>query len=81
MPDVLLPESALFQAEEAFGQNPGENAGDELLHAFEQAVIREAYDTAVANLRRAEAAGDTERVTAAQHVCATLAMRLATLGG
>lgn len=77
LPLVTLPESALFYAEQAFGEGPGEGAADELLHAFEEAVIREAYQEAVGNLRRAEGAGDASVIEDAQATCAKLAARLA----
>ena len=79
-PADVPPESAVFSIEQAFGENPTEDAADELLFAFEEAVIREAYQEAVANLRRAEAAGDAASVEAAQAVCAGLSIRLAALG-
>ncbi|MCX6786924.1 MAG: DNA primase, partial [Candidatus Kaiserbacteria bacterium] len=41
LPSDILSESALFQAEQTFGENPKEDAADELLRAFEEAVIRE----------------------------------------
>ncbi|MCR4276092.1 MAG: hypothetical protein NUV90_01780, partial [Candidatus Parcubacteria bacterium] len=75
-PTIELPEPALFQAEQTFGEEPSEDAADELLHAFEQAVIREAYQEAVANLRRAEAAGDVVAIADAQAVCTKLSARL-----
>ena len=77
LPPAALPESALFFAEQTFGENPDEAAGDELLRAFEEAVIREAYREAVANLRRAEASGNASEVEGAQNRCATLSARLA----
>ncbi len=76
-PDTPVPEAALFSAEETFGENPEEGAADELLHAFEEATIREAYQKAVQELRRAEAQGDASAVTSAQEKCATLSARLA----
>ena len=79
-PADVPPESAVFSIEQAFGENPTEDAADELLFAFEEAVIREAYQEAVANLRRAEAAGDAASVEVAQAVCAGLSIRLAALG-
>ena len=79
-PADVPPESAVFSIEQAFGESPTEDAADELLFAFEEAVIREAYQEAVANLRRAEAAGDAASVEAAQAVCAGLSIRLAALG-
>ena len=74
------PEPVLFTVEQTFGEDPAEDAADELLHAFETAVIREAYQEAVANLRRAESAGDEERIKQAQANCANLSVRLAALG-
>jgi DNA primase len=79
-PSDAPPESVLFTIEQTFGEDPAEDAADELLIAFETAVIREAYQEAVGDLRRAEASGDTERVIRAQEVCAKLGVRLAALG-
>lgn len=79
MPQVALPEPVLFQAEQAFGEEPSEDAADELLRAFEEAVIREAYRESVADLRRAEASGDVSLVSEAQGRCAKLSSRLAAL--
>lgn len=73
-----LPESAVFEAEQRLGERPTEV--DELLRAFEQAVLREAYDTAVIALRRAEAAGDGDATAEAQKMCAALNERMARLG-
>ncbi len=73
------PESAIFDAERAFGENPEESAADELLHAFELAVIREAYQEELGLLRRAEAAGDTAAVRRAEAACKKLGARLAEL--
>lgn len=75
-----VPESALFEAESMLGEEPSEDAADELLHAFEEAVIREAYQEAVAQLRRAESAGDAAAVKRAQEACSKLSGRLAHLG-
>jgi hypothetical protein len=80
MPSVAIPESALFYAEQTFGDNPDEAAAAELLHAFEEAVIREAYQMAVTQLRRAEASGDASLIEGAQNACAKLSARLAAFG-
>ena len=80
LPSEVLPESVLFSAEQTFGEAPPEDAADELLHAFESAVIREAYQSAVADLRRAESAGEVSAIEATQAVCAKLSVRLAALG-
>jgi DNA primase len=73
-------ESALFKAEQTFGEDPSEDALDELLRAFEEAVIREAYQESVMTLRRAEASGDTALVQSAQTACAKLSARLSAFG-
>ena len=80
MPPDALPEPVLFQAEKAFGEDPGEMAADELLHAFEEAVIREAYQESVTRLRRVEALGDAPAIESAQAACATISARLAAFG-
>ncbi len=80
LPAVELPEPALFFAEQMFGEEPSEDAADELLHAFEEAVIREAYQEAVTNLRRVEAAGDADAILSAQAACSKLSARLAAFG-
>jgi DNA primase len=74
------PESVLLIAEQMFGEEPSEGAADELLSAFEEAVVREAYQEEVRALRRAEAAGDAAAVARAQAGCAELSARLARLG-
>ncbi|MDO8593831.1 MAG: DNA primase [bacterium] len=79
-PSLMPSEPALFKAEQTFGEDPREDAADELLHAFEEAVIREAYQEAVMTLRRAEAAGDAAVVQVAQSACAKLSARLAAFG-
>ncbi len=80
LPLDVPPEPVLLQAEQTFGEDPGEDAADELLNAFEEAVIREAYQEAVANLRRAEASGEVSLIEDAQNRCAKLSARLAAFG-
>lgn len=80
LPKEILPESVIFHVETLFGERPEAGAADELLNAFEQAVIREAYQGAVGALRRAEQAGDTEGIKKAGAECAELSTRLARLG-
>ena len=76
---MTISEQVLFKAEQAFGDEPGEHAADELLRAFEEAVIREAYQEAVANLRQAETAGDIAMIETTGARCAELSARLASL--
>ena len=80
LPAGDLPDSILFEAEKMFGEDPAPTAADELLHAFEIAVVREAYQERVTELRRAEAAGDTEAILAASKACQALQANLAALG-
>ncbi|MFZ2167420.1 MAG: DNA primase [Minisyncoccia bacterium] len=79
LPSGVPSESALFYAEQTFGEDPVEDAADELLRAFEEAVIREAYQTAVADLRRAEASRDASLIERAQAECSKISLRLAAL--
>jgi DNA primase len=81
LPPATIPESVLFYVEQTFGESPVEGAADELLYAFEGAVIREAYQEAVGKLRRAEASGDVGVVAEAQNLCAKLSARLVAFGG
>jgi len=80
LPSETLPESTLFQVEQTFGENPEGDAADELLHAFEEAVIREEYQEAVSQLRKVEASGDVSTIREAQAVCTKISGRLAALG-
>jgi hypothetical protein len=78
-PSNVPPEQVLFSVERTFGEDPTEDAADELLHAFHEAVIREAYQEAVTNLRRAEATGDASLIERAQAECSKISLRLAAL--
>ena len=80
VPVEPLPEAALFATEQMFGEEPQTDAADELLHAFEEAVVREAYQAKVMELRRAEAAGNAADVARAEKECADLSARIAGLG-
>jgi DNA primase catalytic core len=77
-PDIP-PESALFETEQMFGETPEQDAADELLQAFEEAVVREKYQEAVGQLRRAEVAGDATAIEKAQAECTKLSARLGAL--
>ncbi len=79
LPNEVLADAALFEAEQRLGESPLENAADELLRAFEEAVIREAYQEAVVQLRRAESSGSASQVAEAQALCSKLSARLSRL--
>jgi hypothetical protein len=74
-----LGERALFEAGLAFGEMPGEHAGDELLYAFERMILRDALKDATRQLRAAEAANDAEGIQAAALRCTELGARIASL--
>jgi DNA primase len=73
-------ESSLFAIEQMLGANPSIEMADELLRAFEEAIIREAYQMAIITLRRAEAGGSSSDIQIAQGECTKLSQRLAKLG-
>ena len=80
LPPDTPTESALFKAEQSFGEDPQEDAADDLLNAFEETVVREAYQEAVTQLRKIEMTGDVSAIETAQAVCAEISSRLASLG-
>jgi DNA primase len=71
-----LSEEALFQAGIAFGEHPSDDAADDLLRAFEQAVLTEALEEAVRRLRKAESAKDEAGITASLKASQELSKRL-----
>lgn len=79
LPPDIPPEPALFLCEQMFADGPKEDAADELLQAFEDTIVRGAYQEAVAKLRRAEAAGDPAAVAQAHAECRILSARLGAL--
>jgi DNA primase len=72
-------ERAAFEAELAFGEDPHEHAGDELLHAFERMILRDALKAATKKLQAAEAAGNSEAISQAAQECQDLSRRIALL--
>ncbi len=72
-------ESSLFAIEQMLGPDPSIEMVQELLRAFEESVIREAYQGAVMQLRRAEAGGNDADIQKAQTECTKLSERLARL--
>jgi DNA primase len=80
-PAGIPPEPALFNAEQMFGENPDESAADELLLAFEETIVREMYQEAVMNLRKAESSqpADDSAIKNAQAKCSEISARLSAL--
>ncbi|HQU07624.1 MAG: DNA primase [Parcubacteria group bacterium 21-54-25] len=70
-------ERAVFEAELALGETPQPDVADELIHAFERAVLDEQYVSALVALRRAHTVGDREAETQAENKCAELLKRIA----
>lgn len=79
LPPDTPTESVIFRTEQMFGEKPGFDAADELLAAFEETVVREAYQEAVARLRKAEAVLDVAAVRSAHAACAKISERLGAL--
>lgn len=71
-----LSESDLFEAGLAFGENPAEDAADDLLKAYEQTKLSEALELAVRRLRLAESAKDQNAIDEALTVCKELSRKL-----
>ncbi len=76
-PDEPVPEESLFEAGNAFGEAPGEFAAEDLIRAFEKAVLMERLTAATQALRRAEASKDVDAIALAAGECKELATRLA----
>lgn len=55
-----LDERLLFEAEQAFGEAPSDEAGEELLRIYELMYLRDARNQAQADLRKAESIGNTQ---------------------
>lgn len=61
-PDEPIPERILFESGIAFGEAPDQSAADDLIHAFERAVLTERLAEAALMLRRAESANDERAI-------------------
>lgn len=75
-----LGERILFEVGLLFGEAPTADAGEDLLRAFERAVLTERLDGAVTRLRLAESSKDEEGVKEALTECKDISARLALLG-
>ncbi len=75
-----LPERALFEAGLLFGEAPHENAGDDLIRAFERSILTDRLRDATARLRRHEAAKDDVLIKETLAECKLFSDRLTTLG-
>lgn len=74
-----LPERAIFEAEFLFGESPHENAGDDLIRQFEQALLTGLLADASLALRQAESMKDEAAITAALTTCKELSAKLSSL--
>ncbi len=79
LPEEVPSESVLFETEDIFGEAPDTHAADDLLRAFEETLVRRAYQEAVQQLRRAESDGSPVQIELAEARCQTIAARLASL--
>jgi len=71
-PDEPPPEDMIFEAGIAFGEAPGETDADDLIHAFEKALLAERLQAATARLRVAEASRDETSIKAIEKECQEL---------
>ncbi len=76
-PDVPPPEDMIFEAGIAFGEAPGETDADDLIVAFEKALLAEQLQAATARLRVAETSRDETQIKEAGQECEELRKRLA----
>ncbi len=77
-PDVPPPEDMIFEAGIAFGEAPGETDADDLIVAFEKALLAEQLQAATARLRVAEASRDETSIKEIGQECEELRKKLAT---
>lgn len=78
-PELPPDERALFEAGLAFGESPRENDADDLIRAFEHAMLSEKLKDATTRLRLAEAAKNTAEIEELSGLCRELSVRLASL--
>jgi len=77
--DELPPERAIFEAGFLYGEQPHENAGDDLIRYLEQAVLAERRKDATARLQLAEASGNATGMTVALEELKELSSKIAAL--
>jgi hypothetical protein len=75
-PDEPPPEHHIFEAGIAFGEAPGETDADDLIVAFEKALLAEQLQAATARLRVAETSRDEDQIRQAGQECEELRKRL-----
>lgn len=76
-PDDPIPERIVFESGQAFGEDPGLHAADDLIRSFEKAVLGERLAEATMRLRMAETSKDTDAIIQAADDCRDLAKRFA----
>lgn len=74
-PDTPIPERVFFQTGKDFGEDPREDAADDLLKRFERESLDLAYTEAMRKGREAEQAGDTKAAQEAWALCDELNKR------
>jgi hypothetical protein len=77
--DETLPERAIFEAGLLFGETPHENAGDDLIRSFEQALLTGRLADASIRLRQAEGMKDEVAIVSALAECKEISAKLASL--
>lgn len=74
-----LPERVLFEAGLLYGESPRESDADDLVHAFERAVLADRLREATQRLQKAEFAKDENAIQAALSDCKELSYKLSTI--
>ncbi len=69
---------ALFEAGIALGEQPADDASDDLIRSFERCVLEEQYEDVLTQLRNAQAQSDINAQKKAEIICAKLLKRIAT---
>ncbi len=77
-PSDTVSHYALFEAGIALGEDPSDDAADELIRSFEKSVLEEQYADTLAQLRVAQTTNDIDAQKRAEAVCAQLLKRIAT---
>ena len=78
--DDPIPERVLFEAGLLFGEQPTEEAGNDLVRALERACLTKELDDATRQLRVAESSKDSKAIEAAMAACKAVSARISSLG-
>ncbi len=78
-PEEQPSERSLFEAGLAYGESPDEHAADDVIRAYERALLEEKLLEATSKLRIAEAKGEGDELSASMEEWKSISQRLASL--